>query len=344
MMHYLLAGMFCATAGTIVSGAMAERTNILGFCIFTFVMTAIVYPIVVHWTWSGAGFLNYSNKDGESVTSFDTPFYKDFAGSGIVHMVGGVAAAIGAKIVGPRNGRFDKEREAEFAPHNLPLVVLGTLILWFGWYGFNPGSTLALSSASDAYSAARVAVNTTLSAAAGGLTVLGLRYALTKKADVGGFCNGILAGLVAVTAGCGFVDSGESVAMGVIGGLVYNGASALMIKLEIDDPLDAFAVHGATGAWGVFATGLFGDERTGGCGAFYDHDESECDGGKQLGAQIVGILVIAAWTAAWSLVLFGITHKAGMSCSCEAFRLIVVFQAKSLGDTTLDRHPADRQV
>merc|ERR1719453_325351 len=164
----------------------------------------------------------------------------DFAGSGIVHMTGGVGALIGAIAAGPRKGRFDDPDSDEFYAHSVPLVVLGTFILWFGWYGFNCGSTLGLSDATTGALAAQVAMNTTLAAATGGLSVFIVRFALTKKYDVTGFCSGILAGLVSITAPCGNVESGSAFGIGLIGGVIFVLTSKLLKKLKIDDPLDAF--------------------------------------------------------------------------------------------------------
>jgi len=181
-------------------------------------------------------------------------------------MTGGIGALVGAVMVGPRNGRFPagvplKERpfkqNPKFDPHSLPLIVLGTFILWFGWYGFNCGSTLGMSNISTGMLAAQVAMNTTMSASAGGLVVFLIRYAMFRKYDVGGFCNGILAGLVSITAGCSNVEAGSAVVIGAIGGLVYQLASSTLRMLQIDDVVDAFPVHGAAGMWGVFAAAVF---------------------------------------------------------------------------------------
>merc|ERR1712232_1422414 len=230
---------FCSAATTIVSGGVAERVKFPGYCIYSFLMTSFIYPIVVAWTW-GYGWLEHMNDVG----------YMDFAGSGIVHMSGGVGALVGAAVAGPRIGRF--ENPSEFVPHSLPLVVLGTFILWFGWYGFNCGSTLGLSDAGTGELAAHVAMNTTIAAATGGLVVFLLRVVILKGAyDIAGFCNGILAGLVSITAGCGNVDCGSAFVIAIIGGCIYQAASVTLKKLGIDDPIDAFAVHGAAGAWGV---------------------------------------------------------------------------------------------
>merc|ERR1711937_146396 len=223
------------------------------------VLTTIIYPFVVHWGWSGVGFLGYSDDAGESTSIVPGFAYSDFAGSGIVHMVGGVGALIGAVIVGPRKHRFVGSED--FAPHNIPLCVLGTLVLWFGWYGFNGASTLAMKTPADAYTSALVCMNTTLSPSIAAIVVFLLRAKVVapKCFDVCGICNGILAGLVSITAPCGSVKPWEAVIIGFIGAFVYQGVSMLMQKVKIDDPLDAFAVHGACGLWGVLCNGIFGE-------------------------------------------------------------------------------------
>jgi len=241
MLNWFFQWAFCSAASTIVSGGVAERVNFPGYCIFSLMMTAFVYPVVVAWTW-GYGFLGANN-------------YMDFAGSGIVHMCGGVGALVGAAIAGPRTGRF--ENPDAFQPHSLPLVVLGTFILWFGWYGFNCGSTLSLPDTATGQLAAFVAMNTTIAPATGGLTVFLLRYGRIGKYDIGGFCNGILAGLVSITAGCGNVECGSAFGIAIIGALIYEACSSLMRRMRIDDPIDAFAVHGSCGAWGTLAAALF---------------------------------------------------------------------------------------
>lgn len=232
----------------------------------------------------------------------------DFAGSGIVHLVGGVGALVGSICVGARKGRFDSEADEDFSAHSIPFCVLGTFCLWFGWYGFNPGSTLSMKTVDDAHKAGLVAVNTTLAPCVSGLLVFFLRAQVLspKLLDVGGFCNGILAGLVAITAGCAFVKPWEAVIIGFIGGLVYQGASMLLKKLKIDDVVDAFPVHGACGIWGVLSLGLFGnpDEGMGGNGLFY--------GGDQLRVQLMGVMVIMAWTAGLSLLIFVPLKQLGM--------------------------------
>lgn len=294
MREWFFQGAFCATSGTIVSGAMAERTKIPGFVIYIVFLTAFIYPCVVHWGWSGSGFLGYD--DGSTSIVSGTAF-RDFAGSGIVHMVGGFAGLVGAMIVRPRLQRF--EEPEQFVPHNVPLVILGTLVLWFGWYGFNGASTLSMKTSADAYNAALVSMNTTLSPAIAGLVVFILRWLVLspRRFDVCGFCNGILAGLVSITAPCGTVEPWEALIIGVIGGFVYQGASMLLQRLKIDDPIDAFAVHGACGLWGVLAVGFFGNPNTtGGNGAFY--------GGDQFLIQFVAAIIIVLWVMGLSVPVF----------------------------------------
>jgi Amt family ammonium transporter len=299
--NWFFQGAFCATGGTIVSGSMAERTKLTGFGIYIVLMTTVIYPLVAHWGWSGAGLFVYAEGDGDAQAFTGGPPYMDFAGSGLVHMTGGIGAICGAIFVGPRKGRFeDGVDQTEFDGHNVPFCVIGTLFLWFGWYGFNPGSTLSMHDAGTAYTAGIVAVNTTLAPCVSGLVVFGLRAFVVepKLLDVGGFCNGILAGLVSITAGCAAVKSWEAVVIGLIGGCVYQGASMLLAKLKVDDVVDAFPVHGACGFWGTIALGIFGnpDEGLGGNGLLY--------GGDQLGTQIVCLGVIAVWVAATSCGIF----------------------------------------
>jgi Amt family ammonium transporter len=297
--NWFFQGAFCATACTIVSGAMAERTQLKGFITYSVIMTSIIYPIVVYWGWSGSGWLYYTDTDGEDKSTVG-PWYMDFAGSGLVHLVGGVGALCGAVVVGPRNGRWDPAQENDFVAHNIPFCVLGTFCLWFGWYGFNPGSTLSMHDKATANKAGLVAVNTTLAPCVAGPLVFILKRLQVGLLDVGGFCNGILAGLVSITAGCAFVKPWEAIIIGFIGGFVYFGASTLMKKLKIDDVVDAFAVHGACGLWGIVALGLFGapDDGMDGNGLFQT--------GKfdQLGVELLGGFVIFVWVASLSLVVF----------------------------------------
>jgi Amt family ammonium transporter len=249
--------------------------------IYAVIMSVVIYPVIVYWTWSSGWLIEWG--------------YSDFAGSGIVHLTGGISALVGAAILGPRAGRFDFPPDSieakEFDPHNMGLVVLGTFILWFGWYGFNCGSTLAFSDAATAHNGALVAMNTTISAAAGGLTIWAVRLAVTKRLDVGGTCNGILAGLVAVCAGVGSVEPYCALFIGVAGGIGHEVASNALKKLKIDDPLDAFAVHGAAGIVGTLLRPLL--------------DTNGADG-EMFGIHIVAVLVIIGWSGGISAIVFGI--------------------------------------
>merc|ERR1712232_161149 len=294
-------GAFCATSGTIVSGAMAERTQLKGFFIFIVGMTAFIYPTVAYWAWSGEGFLNYQNEDGKAITSWDGPAFVDFAGSGVVHMTGGVAALCGAIVVGPREGRWETNPfPDDFAPHNIPFCILGTLILWTGWYGFNPGSTGSMHTAATATTAGLAVVNTTLAPCVSGLVVFVIRAVVVgpRRLDAAGLCNGILAGLVAITAACSFIRPWESLVVGFVSGLAYQASSMLVLRFKVDDVVDAFSVHGVNGLWGILAAGLFGrkEDGAGGNGSFY--------GGDQIGTQLVAALVIICWTTVLSLAIF----------------------------------------
>lgn len=296
---WLFQGAFCATGGTIVSGAMAERTQLKGFAIYTFLMTAFMYPCAAYWGWSGAGFLNYS-EDGKSV-SIVGPGMLDFAGGGLIHMVGGAGALVGAIIVGPRYQRFGPDEDPDaFNGHSIPFCVLGTFILWLGWYGFNPGSTLEMHTLRKAQVASVVAVNTTLSPCVAGLIVFFLRAKVVepKLLDVAGFCNGVLAGLVAITAPCAYVNHWEALIIGGFAAFFYQGSSMLMIRLRIDDVVDAVAVHFTNGLWGLLAAGLFGnpDDGLGGNGLFH--------GGDQLGTQVFSAVILILWAGVISLLIF----------------------------------------
>ena len=285
---------FAATSATIVSGAMAERTSITAYLIYTSILTAFVYPVIVHWVWSSDGWLSAFN---------DNAILKvmDFAGSGVVHMTGGVAGFWGALIVGPRLGRFDDSIQG----HSSVLQVLGTLLLWFGWYGFNAGSTLGLSAEFYARDAARTMVTTTLSAASGGLSTTIISRIITKKWLPEVICNGILSGLVSITAGCSVTYPWHAVVIGAIGSLLFKGASALLVKFRIDDPLDAFAVHGVAGFWGVIATGLFAVPSysyNGSCGVFFGCWDA-------FAAAITAVSIQVAWVSVWSSAMFLVLKK-----------------------------------
>ena len=301
---------FAATAATIVAGSVAERTQFVAYLVYSVCLTAFIYPVVVHWVWSAEGWLSAFN------TLNEEPLFGigmvDFAGCGVVHMVGGLAGLAGAYICGPRLGRFDSEGNALPMPgHSAPLVVLGTFILWFGWYGFNPGSMLLIAGAENAV--ARTAVTTTLAAAAGGVTTLGIKYYTDGIWDLVSVCNGLLAGLVAVTSSCSVIEPWAALICGFVGAFVYVGAGKLLLKLRIDDPLEAAPLHGFTGAWGVIFPGLlakkefmaesYGNDSS--YGVFYGSNA------KLLGANVIGIIVIAAWTISTIGTVFYGLNKAG---------------------------------
>eukprot|EP00193_Tetraselmis_chui_P002035 CAMPEP_0177760892 /NCGR_PEP_ID=MMETSP0491_2-20121128/5513_1 /TAXON_ID=63592 /ORGANISM="Tetraselmis chuii, Strain PLY429" /LENGTH=448 /DNA_ID=CAMNT_0019276829 /DNA_START=9 /DNA_END=1355 /DNA_ORIENTATION=+ len=286
---------FSATVATIVSGAVAERCKFEGYLIYTTALTAFIYPVVVHWVWSGAGWLS-AKPEG----SLPGNGFHDFAGSGVVHMVGGGSALVAAYVIGPRHGRFgpNKGQVNDMPGCSITLAALGTFILWFSWYGFNMVSTLSFS---DMYTASRVAVTTTLSAAGGGASALILHVVNKNAPDVAPALNGILAGLVSITASCAVVEPYAAVIIGAIGASVYYYSAMLLRKLRIDDPLEASPVHFFCGMWGVIAVGLFAtEEYLGGqsWGSFYG------GGVEQLGNQVVGLLGIAAWTFGTSGFMF----------------------------------------
>jgi Amt family ammonium transporter len=294
---------FAATAATIVSGAMAERTKFTAYIVYSIFISAFIYPIVVHWGWDGNGWMSAFNADPPMANG-----YIDFAGSGIVHMVGGFAGLVGAMIVGPRLGKYNKDGTVNPIPgHNISLGVIGMFILWFGWYGFNPGSTLGLTGGLASL-AAKVAVTTTLSAAAGACTVAIFSKITTGKYDMGLTINGVLAGLVAITAGTATVELWAAIVIGIVGAMVMLGGVRLLDRLKIDDPVGAAPVHGFAGLWGVIAVGLFSSEN-GLAGAGYATAPGSygllVGGGiDQLIMQIIGALAIIGWTVVTAGALF----------------------------------------
>jgi Amt family ammonium transporter len=293
---------FAATAATIVSGAMAERTKFQAYLFYSVFISAIIYPVVVHWAWDGNGWLSAFASD-----PIATNGYLDFAGSGVVHMVGGFAGLMGAIIVGPRLGKFSRGGGVNPIPgHNVSIAVLGMFILWFGWYGFNPGSTLGLSGGLAAL-AAKVAVNTTLAAGAGTVAMTFFSKLRTGKYDMGLAVNGALGGLVGITAPCAAVDPWASVVIGVVAALVVLFGVELLDKIGIDDPVGAVSVHGFAGLWGVLSVGLFATQQ-----GVLDHTGNESDvyglflggGIEQLGVQALGAAAIIVWTCITSGILF----------------------------------------
>jgi ammonium transporter, Amt family len=270
---------FCATAATIVSGAMAERTKFKSYLIYSFFISAIIYPISGHWIWGGGWLSNLG--------------FHDFAGSTAVHSVGGWAALMGALILGPRIGKYTKDGKSNTIPgHSLTLATLGMFILWVGWFGFNPGSTL---SGTDYNSISHIFITTNLATAAGALAAMTVVWIKNKKPDVGMTLNGVLAGLVGITAGTDAVSAGGAVIIGAVCGVVVVYGSEFIDKvLKVDDPVGAVAAHGLCGAAGTILVGVFSLEE----GLFYGK------GAHLLGVQVLGVIAVAAWTLLTTFILF----------------------------------------
>lgn len=321
MKYWFFQGAFADTTASIVSGGIAERMSLLAFLLHTVVMTSFIYPVCVYWSWSGYGWLNYPDphNPGKQI-SLVGPWYLDWAGSGVIHLVGGVAALVGAIIVGPRKGRFDPnvDQDAEFVPHSVPFTVLGTFILWLGWYGFNPGSVGRMHTLRQAENTAIVVINTTLAPCIGGLVAFILRATIfpPRTFDVPALCNGILAGLVGVTAACGYIEPWEAILIGALSGLFYCMSAWLLVKLKIDDPIEAVSVHLANGLWGSLAAGLFGNPSVGfgGNGAFH------VTGGAQLGVQVVACICFALWSATLTTLVFLPLKLAGVLRWSDGFQ------------------------
>ena len=291
---------FCATSATIVSGAMAERTKFSSYCIYSALISLFVYPISGHWIWGGGWLAQLG--------------FHDFAGSTAVHMVGGVAAFVGAAILGPRIGKYDKNGKPNaILGHSMTLAALGVFILWFCWFGFNGCSTVALSG-DGATNAARIFYTTNLAAAMATVTVLIITWVRYKKPDVSMTLNGSLAGLVAITAGCDTVTPVGAALIGVIAGFaVVFGIEFVDQKLKVDDPVGAVGVHGICGCLGTILTGLF---------AYYDFGNGEklglfYGGGIHfLGLQILGVVVVIAWVAVTMTIIFNVLkHTIGLRAS-----------------------------
>ncbi|MGF1668745.1 MAG: ammonium transporter [Acidimicrobiia bacterium] len=287
---------FAATAATIVSGAMAERTKFSAYLVYTPFITGLIYPVVTHWAWSGQGWLT------------DLGFV-DFAGSGLVHLTGGIAAIAGVMVLGPRIGKYDENGKPLPIPgHSLMLGALGVFILWFGWYGFNGGSTLAAVGADFS----SVVVTTTLAAAAGSLGAMITAWAspMFGRPDPGMTLNGALAGLVGITAGTANVSNLAAVIIGLVAGLIVVFAIVFFEKIKIDDPVGAISVHGVSGIWGLLAVGLF--DSVGGGGLLYG------GGVSLLGTQALGAIAIVAWVFITSTIVFRVINATmGLRVSAE---------------------------
>ena len=296
---FIFQTVFCATAATIVSGAMAERTKFAAYLVYSAVISAIVYPIEAHWIWGG-GWLSEMG-------------FHDFAGSTAVHMTGGVAALVGAAILGPRIGKYGKDGKPKAIPgHSLTLGALGCFILWFCWFGFNGASTVSMEGDSIAL-AGKVFVNTNLAAAIATCVTMAFTWIKYGKPDVSMSLNGSLAGLVAITAGCDAVSPIGAAIIGAVAGiLIVLGVEFIDKVLKIDDPVGAVGVHCVNGAFGTLAVGLLADGSTTDKGLFYG------GGLKLLGTQALGVVCVAAWVAVTMIVTFTVIKKTmGLRASAE---------------------------
>ncbi|MCW2118771.1 ammonium transporter [Flavobacterium sp. 7A] len=278
---------FAATAATIVSGAIAERTKFTTYLIFSLLMTLIIYPISGSWVWNAGGWLAQMG-------------FTDFAGSTVVHSLGGWASLVAAALVGPRIGKYNPDGTSNAIPgHNIVLGALGVFILWLGWFGFNPGSELAISG-DHITNVTRVFITTNIAAAMGAMAAMFLSWKMYGKPDISMTLNGVLAGLVGVTAGCSAVDPMGAAAIGLICGMVVViSIEFIDKKLRVDDPVGAVSVHGVCGALGTILVGLFATDG----GLFYG------GGFEKLGVQTIGVLAIGAWAAGISFVVLFILKK-----------------------------------
>ncbi len=288
---------FCATAATIVSGAVAERLKFKAYLIYSIVVSAIVYPVYGHWVWGG-GWLS------------TLPFglgALDFAGSGVVHAIGGFVGLAGAMVLGPRYGKYVKGKPQAIPGHSIAMAALGVIILWFGWFGFNPGSTFN----GHHLRISIIAVNTNMAAAAGALSALLISYWQSKKWDVGMALNGAVVGLVAITAPCAWVEGWAAIVIGVIAGVLMYASVRFFDNVGIDDPVGAVSVHGIGGLWGLLSVGLFADGTYGNyaitkpfaTGLFYG------GGCGQLIAQLISMAVVFVWAFGVGYIMFKLMDK-----------------------------------
>ncbi|MDD5081270.1 MAG: ammonium transporter [Candidatus Omnitrophica bacterium] len=286
---WLFQAAFCGAAATIVAGGMAERMNFVAYLIYSFLISALIYPIVGHWIWGG-GWLAGLN-------------FADFAGSTVVHSVGGFAALVGTIILKPRIGKYNSDGSSNaITGHSIPLAALGVFILWFGWFGFNPGSTLSVG---DGTLIGLIAINTNLAAAAGGVTALFTVWKMFGKPDLSMAMNGALAGLVAITAPCAFVSPIAAIVIGGIGGILVVFGVVILDKMQIDDPVGAFPVHGINGVWGTLAVGLFGQKALG-----LANDGLFLGGGiKQFAVQLLGISSVVIFVVVAMTIIFKLIDK-----------------------------------
>jgi len=315
MAFWLFQFAFADTCSTITSGAMIGRTSFVGDLLYSLAVSGFIYPIIGHWAWGPDGFLATMGSEGNFLASLGLGFH-DFAGSTVVHTIGGFIALAGAIALGPRLGRiFKRDGGGPMAPHDLTIAAAGGLILWFGWYGFNPGSTL---SAMDFEGIGRVATNTTLAACSGGLLAMFYAYFSLKKWDLAATVNGFLAGLVAITCPCYWVSPVGAIALGGVAGIVVIMSTELLEWLRIDDPISAVPVHGFCGIWGTISLGLFASGQFGATGPLAPDNSAPLTGlfygggTTVLVAQVVGSLVITTATFGSALVVMYAIKAVGL--------------------------------
>ncbi len=306
---------FADTCSTITSGAMIGRTGFVGDLIYSVGVSGFIYPIFGHWAWGPDGWLALMGSEGHTLTSLGMSFH-DFAGSTVVHSIGGFVALAGAIVLGPRLGRrFKRDGGGPMLPHDLSVATVGGLILWFGWYGFNPGSTL---SAMDMEGIGRVAANTTLAACAAGLAAMFFAFPKTKTWDVGFTVNGFLAGLVAITCPCYWVSPTGSILLGAVAGVLVVVAVDVLEYLRIDDPIGAVPVHGVCGIWGTLSLGLFACGQYGVTGPLGPDNSAPLTGlfygggFTVLAAQMIGSAAIVSATFVTSMVMFAAINAFGV--------------------------------
>lgn len=311
---FLFQLVFAGTAATIISGVVAERIKYFSFFVFAAVMAIVIYPVSGHWIWGG-GWL----------AAMETPFL-DFAGSTVVHSVGGWAALVGAIILGPRIGKYGKNGKVNAIPgHDMAMATLGMFILWFGWFGFNPGSTMA----ADPDAIARIALNTCLAGALGGVASTFVSYMALGKPELSMVLNGILAGLVAITAPCYWVTPAGSVIIGLIAGILVVYAVIFFDKIRVDDPVGALSVHLVNGAWGTLAVGLFAADIGGVKGLLYG------GGISQLLSQIKGIVAVGVYVVILSVICWAIIKAVmGLRVSEEE-----EFEGLDIGEHGIQAYP-----
>jgi Amt family ammonium transporter len=281
---WLFQAAFCGAAATIVAGGMAERMRFTAYLIYSFIISALIYPIVGHWIWGGGWLAGMG--------------FGDFAGSTVVHTVGGCAALVGTCILKPREGKYGIDGKPNvLAGHSIPLASLGVFILWFGWFGFNAGSTLSVG---DGSLIGRVAINTNLAAALGGIAAMATVWKRFGKPDLSMAMNGALAGLVAVTAPCAYIEPWAAIAIGAIAGYIVVRGVELLDKLQIDDPVGAFPVHGICGIWGTLSLGIFGKASLGLANDGFVYGGNP----MQFGIQMVGVISVVAFVVVSMSIVF----------------------------------------